>query len=130
MKPPRTLTELEALLAQILPGATVRTNRTGKVVIDTNRYLASGDATNTLISKEEREAPYKSKGRQYVIEMAYTGFGRDEGTFYFVEDGEDYTIDPKVAKRFSSRKEAEQVIEDAGNMMDEDEPRVKVAPPL
>ncbi len=125
----KTLEDLQALVAQMFPGATVKANhRTWEVVIRTNRFLMNGDATNTLVSKEERDAPYKGKGKEYVIELPYTGFGREEGTFYFVEDGEDYTTDPKKAKRFSSRKEAQQVIEDAGNMMDEDEPRVRVAP--
>lgn len=122
----KTLADLQAFLDQTFPGATVRADtRTWEVIIHTNRFLKSGDPTNQLVSRAEREADYTRTGPEYVIELAAKGFGRQRGTFYFVTDGEDYTTAIQEAHRFTSRQEAEQVIDDAGNMMAEDEPRVR-----
>lgn len=122
---PSTLEDLQAFLDQLFPGAKVSADtRTWEVIIHTNRFLKSGDATNQLVSKAEREADYQGE-EACVIELGAKGFGRERGTFYFVEDGEPYATHIKDARRFHSRQEAGQAIEDAGNMMAEDEPRIR-----
>ncbi len=118
-----TLVELRAFLAQALPGATLQVDpETGRLTVQTDLYVEGPD----LLSKAERDALYEGDGTAYVIELPYTGLGRERGRFYFVGDGEDYTTDLRLAKRFTTRGEAEQTIDDAGNMMDEDKPRVRV----
>jgi len=125
MEIPKTLADLENLLTQILPGARVTVHQdTGQVVIKTRRYLRNGDATNALVSKKERAADYEGEGSAYVIELARTDMGRTPGTYYYVEEAEDYTTDIEGAQRFGAREEAEAVIDDGG--LDEDEPRVRV----